>query len=33
MPEAKELFSTMGSHEINSLGYREGWAFIGVTGQ
>jgi hypothetical protein len=32
-PEAKELFSKMGSAEINQLGFREGWAFIGVKGQ
>lgn len=31
--EAKALFSKWGSKEINSLGFREGWAFIGVKGQ
>lgn len=31
--ELKALFSKWGSTEINSLGFREGWAFIGVKGQ
>jgi len=29
----KEFFSKMGSSEINALGFREAWAFIGVKGQ
>lgn len=31
--DVKALFNRMGSKEVNSLGFREGWAFIGVKGQ
>jgi len=31
--DVKAIFSKWGSKEINSLGYRDGWAFIGVKGQ
>jgi len=31
--EAKNLFIKMGSEEINNLGNKEGWGFVGVAGQ
>jgi hypothetical protein len=31
--EAKELFTKWGSAQVNSLEFRQGWAFIGVKGQ
>jgi hypothetical protein len=30
--EAKNLFIKMGSEEINNLGNKEGWGFVGVAG-
>jgi len=29
----KEFFTKLGSKEINSLGFRDGWGFLGVKGQ
>lgn len=31
--KVKEFFTKLGSVEINALGFREAWAFIGVKGQ